>query len=212
MQPCSDEKKKPRAILTEQQAVEIFGLASSYHDVVSSAAALARRYGVNERTVRDIWKQRTWIHATRHFEGSVQVRSKKRVVRPKGAKDSKPRKPKQGPWSTSDSGRQTIFSISQDVRTPTAPIAIFTQCSPRAAAYSELVDKDCLRQETIFPERQLVSTLQEPSSHMAIDEDPYASDLEFLSENGSIDAELHSWTLQRLPWIKRAESFLRKWT
>jgi hypothetical protein len=212
MKTFSDEKKKPRAILTEQQAVEIFGLASSHQDVVFSAAALARRYGVNERTVRDIWKQRTWIHATRPFEGSLQIRSKNRVGRPKGSKDSKPRKPKQGPWSTSDCRRQTLFSISQGVRTPTMPISILTQCSPRAAACPELIDTDCLRQETstetTFPERQVSSQVPQ---NLPIDEGPYASDLEFLSENGSIDAELHSWTLARLSWIERAESYLRKW-
>ncbi len=210
MQPYSDVKKKPRAILTEQQAVEIFRLAFSHQDVESSATALATRYGVNERTVRDIWKQRTWNYATRPFEGNVQVvRSKKKVGRPKGSKDSKPRKSKQGYLSTSDSGRQAICSISQNMCISAVPTSVFMQCSTSAAVYTKIVGAECLRPETTFTELQLVSSPKE-SKNLPIDEVPYASDLEFLSENGSIDAVLHSWTLQRLPWIERAESYLRK--
>jgi hypothetical protein len=96
MHPFHSKKQKPRAILTVQQAIEIFGFAFSHQEVVSSAVAVARRYGVNERTVRDIWKQRTWTHATHPLEDSMQVQNKKKVGRPKGSKDSKPRKQKQG--------------------------------------------------------------------------------------------------------------------
>jgi hypothetical protein len=80
--------QKHRSILTEKQAIEIFGLQSAKSSpLVVSSALVAKRYGINERTVRDVWKQRTWTHVT----SSVP---KKRMGRPFGSKDSRPRKKK----------------------------------------------------------------------------------------------------------------------
>ena len=204
MQPFSDKKPRHRAILTEQQAIEIFGFASS-HQIVSSAIAVARMYGVNERTVRDIWKQRTWTHATHPLEGSMRVESKKKAGRPKGSKDTKPRKQKQGPMLSSGSGRKALVSIYQNTRIPITPISVTSQVqtNPISGVYSNLVDASYLRPEIAAFEREITAQNSVPTY-----EGPFASDLEFLSEKGSIDTELHSWTLQHLPWIERVESFL----
>ena len=63
---------KPRAILTSREAVAIFrhslpaeGSSSLEIGIIGSgkrlsAIAVARIYGVNEKTVRDIWTGRTW--------------------------------------------------------------------------------------------------------------------------------------------------------
>ena len=88
--------QKQRAILTEQQAVDIFRILAdgSVPLMVSSATFVANQYGINERTVRDIWKQRTWFHATCFLaQGSTSI-VKKRMGRPIGSKDTRPRKQK----------------------------------------------------------------------------------------------------------------------
>ena len=60
---------KPRAIITSDDAVRIFSLSLPYDDPKSagcgkpkrpSAIAVAREYGVSEKTIRDIWSGRTW--------------------------------------------------------------------------------------------------------------------------------------------------------
>jgi hypothetical protein len=86
--------QKRRAILTEQQAVDIFECRStnSISMVVSSASFVANRYGINERTVRDIWKQRTWARTTNALAGVVGQMAEKKLGRPIGSKESRPRK------------------------------------------------------------------------------------------------------------------------
>jgi hypothetical protein len=203
MQPHGDKKQKSRRILTEQQAIEIFKYASSHEEMVSSAISVARKYGVNERTVRDIWKQRTWTHATHPLEGSKRVQNKKKVGRPKGSKDIKPRKQKQGPLLISDFGRKALTSISH---------AVFKQFYPYSGVTPKIEDTACLRPNISVAERHLASSQKESEDlSLPFDEGPSATDFEFLSEKGSIDAELHSWTVKHLPWIERVESFLPEW-
>jgi hypothetical protein len=88
--------KKYRAILTEQQAVEIFGFRSqnSMAKMVSSALVVAKRYGINEKTVRDIWMQRSWAYATSSLAKEIGPMAKKKVGRPMGSRDTCPRKQK----------------------------------------------------------------------------------------------------------------------
>ena len=87
---------KPRAILTAQQAVHIFELkqrmsTSNRGNRSLSAAGVARVFSVNEKTVRDIWKGRTWSRETQHMDCSRQMVIK-HPGRPKGCKDAKPRR------------------------------------------------------------------------------------------------------------------------
>ena len=61
------DERRPRAVLTETQVLEIFriklpGLECSPNSNVASL--VASKYGVNEKTVRDIWKGRTWRRTT----------------------------------------------------------------------------------------------------------------------------------------------------
>ena len=90
--------RKPRAILTEQQAVDIFKWQSAEEipTMVSSSSFIAKKFGINERTVRDIWKRRTWAHATWRLGERADTKPmvKKRTGRPKGSKDSRPRQRK----------------------------------------------------------------------------------------------------------------------
>ncbi len=57
----------------------------------STAVYIARTYGVSEKTVRDIWKGRTWSKETWHLD-TARIVSIKRPGRPKGCKDTRPRK------------------------------------------------------------------------------------------------------------------------
>ena len=57
------------------------------------AAKVAIEFGVSDKTVRDIWKGRTWTKETLHLD-TARVVVQKNIGRPKGTRDSKPRMPK----------------------------------------------------------------------------------------------------------------------
>ena len=63
--------------LTESEAISIHMLKPTA-TCPSSATTVAGAFGVNEKTVRDIWTGRTWSHAT-----SPSSRGKKRPGRPR---------------------------------------------------------------------------------------------------------------------------------
>ena len=85
---------KPRAILTEKQAVHIFELKQhrrlSHGKRPLSAAGIARVFSMNEKTVSYIWKGRTWSRETWHLDCSRQILIKQ-PGKPKGCKDTKQR-------------------------------------------------------------------------------------------------------------------------
>ena len=76
-----------RARLTGDEALAIFKMKSSSKMATEIAAA----YGLNEKTVRDIWKGRTWAKETFHLDATRSLQIKKKD-RPAGCKDSRPRK------------------------------------------------------------------------------------------------------------------------
>ena len=90
------QQPRRRAILTQLQAIEIFRFRyeCSLSMMVSSASVVAKRYGVNERTIRDIWKQRTWTHATSCLTEGADPMAERKMGRPVGSKDTRPRKQK----------------------------------------------------------------------------------------------------------------------
>jgi hypothetical protein len=77
---------KPRARLSEAQVITIFQVKAS----ASSATKVANVYGVSGKTVRDIWKGRTWSRETSHLDTSRPLLLKP-LGRPKGRRDTKPR-------------------------------------------------------------------------------------------------------------------------
>jgi hypothetical protein len=118
----SDSPRK-RAVLTDQQAADIFKLrlafgafdSSRQHLFTSRSAQVSKLYGVSPKAVRDIWNMRTWRHATKQLwtdqdilrdagkysAAKIEIQRapsadenavSKCVGRPRGAKDSKPRK------------------------------------------------------------------------------------------------------------------------
>ena len=85
----SSQKLKPQARLSQAQAVAIFQTRASH----KSAAKVANSYGVNEKTVRDIWTGRTWAKESWHLDPSRRLEIKK-MGRPIGCRDTRPRKQK----------------------------------------------------------------------------------------------------------------------
>jgi uncharacterized protein YpbB len=57
----------PHIVLTKEQAIEIF-LAkysrSNMFSITANSAALAGKFKVSAKTVRDIWSGRSWLNAT----------------------------------------------------------------------------------------------------------------------------------------------------
>ena len=78
---------KPRAKLTQSEAIAIFSLRNAS----SSATAVGCAYSISEKAVRDVWKARTWAKETWHLD-MTRALDFKRIGRPAGRKDSKPRK------------------------------------------------------------------------------------------------------------------------
>ena len=85
---------KPRAILNREQAIEIFQLRPSgtNEGFERNSLAVARTYKVSEKTVRDIWRARTWHRETLHLDPSRPARADTPPGRPLGRKDSAPRR------------------------------------------------------------------------------------------------------------------------
>ena len=96
---CSQKQdislRNGRTILSCDQARAIFmskpTLSSNrkYH-----TTKLAKFYGVSPKTIRDIWVGRTWYRATYFLDASKPAsaeRLQKKLGRPRGAKDIKPR-------------------------------------------------------------------------------------------------------------------------
>ena len=83
-------------ILTKENVQQIFDMkmknyATCVHVKADNAIATAVKYGVSEKTIRDVWSGRTWCEIT----GMPRNPNHRlHAGRPKGAKDKKPLKPK----------------------------------------------------------------------------------------------------------------------
>jgi hypothetical protein len=87
--------KKPHSVLLIHQVIEIFKVkianAQSENKEKISASSLSRKYGVSEKTIRDIWLGHTWNQETWHLDPTRPL-IRKQTGRPKGSKDRVPRK------------------------------------------------------------------------------------------------------------------------
>ena len=79
--------RNPRAKLTEADALDIF----KFKGHMITASSVSVKYRVSEKAVRDIWIGRTWSKETWHLDTSRSLPLKK-MGRPIGRKDAKPRK------------------------------------------------------------------------------------------------------------------------
>ena len=141
---------RPRAVLNIQQAIEIFTLRPNSDSQSLTAAGVGLRFGVNEKTVRDIWAGRTWSHATIHLLASDEplpskYRAPLRLGRPKGSRDTKPRKRRElsGEVQNLECGKVPISPNSSEQSDessskaiPDSLIDVGSECS-RASATSD---------------------------------------------------------------------------
>ena len=72
--PETNNRFRPRAVLTQEDAIEIYMLRKTDSNgfgvgsrLTGNTAALSRRYNVSPKTIRDIWNRRTWTPETRPF-------------------------------------------------------------------------------------------------------------------------------------------------
>ncbi len=208
-------QQMPRAILTEQQAIEIFGFRSvdSIATMVSGASFVAKRYGINERTVRDIWKQRTWTHATSSLAEAGPM-AKMKMGRPVGSKDMRPRKQKlaAGNFVASsssialNSGAKMPFysyrpnSIYQEKSTVSDQIQ---QDNVTQQLFSSLLLESSNEPDVLGDGSPMLESLKDEQLQAAIfgDRSPIEDERE---EEASIDDQLHAWADRGAQWILTA--------
>ena len=89
---------KTNVILSPQQAVDIYIVklennALSLQEKSTCPREVAKAYGVNVKTIRDIWVGRTWVRETMHLDKTrnAMPHTQRFPGRPKGAKDKKKR-------------------------------------------------------------------------------------------------------------------------
>jgi hypothetical protein len=68
---------RPKAVLNPEQAIEIYQRRpSEFSDHANQpklrgqSIPIARNYGVSPKAVRDIWKLKTWVKATKHLQNT----------------------------------------------------------------------------------------------------------------------------------------------
>ena len=85
---------KPRAVLTKDQAIDIFRLSMIQSPISKkpTATSVAKKYDISEKTIRDIWKGRTWHEETLALDLKRSPRVARKTGRPLGRKDSVPRR------------------------------------------------------------------------------------------------------------------------
>ena len=79
---------KTRTVLSFEQAAEIFKIhlcnqSLKTKDTSRSSTQVASTFGVNEKTIRDIWTGRTWFHELIHLDPTRAALAEKRM-RPPG--------------------------------------------------------------------------------------------------------------------------------
>jgi hypothetical protein len=87
---------KRRVVLSQHQAVEIFQMKHShgYSSQHNASIKLSRNYKVSPKAIRDIWNGRSWLNVTSHLWKKEELPPRKFPGRPRGKKDSRPRKKK----------------------------------------------------------------------------------------------------------------------
>ena len=184
---------KPRARLTKKDVLEIFQLKGDS----KSASQLGALYGVSEKTVRDIWTRRTWSMETRHLDTSQSLLIKN-IGRPKGSKDSKPRKKKESLDNAMDvsedhHGKQQEHHGRQQEYAPCLDITLATQSS----------DEKYLRDTCAAGASQEYT----PSS----DVQPPSICTQASMRRGSIDDELHEWAERCCCRPRLTDPFRKDW-
>ena len=153
-----------KIILTSTQAVQIYNLKATAHCESKTnpklpTASIAKLFGISPKTVRDIWKGRTWYRQTlalEHSRPDAAERLARRSGRPKGSKDKQQRTRRQvkedssasskakapPPTDVSATGTECPGKFDQAVASetlcPAKYVAIIQSSSPANGAKEEI--------------------------------------------------------------------------
>ena len=97
-------------VLTKDQVISIFQRSVISSAKKQTATSVAKEFGVSEKTVRDIWKGRTWYEETLPLDFNRVPGELKKMGRPPGRKDRTKRK------SKTNAGHKAMSTQSSAVR------------------------------------------------------------------------------------------------
>ena len=164
---------KTRAILSSEQAIEIFKIKLTNQTATRSQplspCVVARAYGVSEKAVRDIWNGRTWLRETMHLDPIMAARLRPprclHLCVDQGKADgSDPSKPN----LDASSSAADLSPASARFKFPSTP-----QACPHAASFVSTANHAGRRGAwwdavtALCPAAQQESALQRPSSVVA---------------------------------------------
>ncbi|EKX34666.1 hypothetical protein GUITHDRAFT_119212 [Guillardia theta CCMP2712] len=139
LKPKSERKDK--ALLTPVMVLEIYSCRNvAAASKTAESSEVGSRYTVSSKCVRDIWDRKTWAKTTRQLwtmeEKLEYDRGHPRGPgRPKGSKDSKPRKPrirrKDPPYSQSSDSGSLLLGKEQGGQASGVPVDVCGASSPR---------------------------------------------------------------------------------
>ena len=167
-------------MLTQVQAREIFALRNheGFRNLHNASVLLAAEYLVSAKTIRDIWKGRSWLGATYDLWKEEERPSRKALGRPKGKKDSQPRR-----------RRDTLYSLYAKDTKFESPYNQISERSQETTPEPQIIDNkpfpllpsfDSLLKTCIVPPIQQLLKL-ETSNLLLQNEQMYCNGHAFLS-------------------------------
>jgi hypothetical protein len=150
---------RPRVVLNRQQAREIFQLKHHHTDKFPSrhcaSKALAARYHVSPKTIRDIWQGRSWLEATSDLWDQKCIPSRKIVgPRQKSIQPSEVITSKRFPDICELKDENTVFKMNQsqhrnpDVRADIGPTS-FPSIENRSCELSQNLNNTKVGMSTV---------------------------------------------------------------
>ena len=188
---------KPRARLTEGQAIHIFEYNRS--EQAPSSAKLAAWYGVSEKAIRDIWTGRTWSSVTQP-PAPDQPRGRRMVGRPEGRKDQWPRR-KIFVVSSQLAGT-TILTRSETNMTlgdETSPFRPEAEINTALLPIDQREPDDCL-------------SMSHTQTHIGIESASTCFNTDLPSFETSVDEQLHAMRRTFCISAQHPDPFRRDWT
>ena len=136
---------KPKAILTYDKVIDIFKLRPESKLARGAgsraSAAVAFDFGVSEKTVRDIWRGRTWHRETLHLDPCRPARVIALPGRPLGRKDSAPRR----------RGKKSKLTSRQVVSSPADETTINYTDTPKVKRFWSPSSSSAARRQSATP-------------------------------------------------------------
>ena len=172
---------RPRVVLNGQQAREIFHLKHHHSDKFpsqhSASKALAARYHVSPKTIRDIWQGRSWLEATSDLWDQKCIPPRKIVgPRQKSIQPSEVNTSKRFPDISELKDQNNVFKMNQsELRNPVVRADIgptsFPSIENRSCELSQILNNtmvgmpnisnldklDCIMNSTVVSDKPLAA-------------------------------------------------------